>query len=69
MIELALRTRKVMSYDEALLYCQFLDYDGHKDWRLPTWVEYNEYSSLYGWYVNRSPGSFPYYSVTPVRDI
>lgn len=32
-----------MTRDEAELYCLTLDYDGHKDWRLPTFNEYINY--------------------------
>lgn len=28
-----------MSYDAALMYCFFLEYNGHNDWRLPTFDE------------------------------
>ena len=33
--------------DEAVLYCQFLEYDGHNDWRLPTMREWSlSYNSI-----------------------
>jgi hypothetical protein len=43
-------------YDDAALYCKFLDYGGYRDWRLPTALEvislsYLSYSRLpYGFY-------------------
>ena len=45
-----------LSYNDALLYCQFLDYGGYKSWRLPTVDElvsasYLSYAELtYGFY-------------------
>ena len=36
-----------MTYDEAVMYCFFLDYNGHKDWRMPTRTEYADYLSPY----------------------
>lgn len=40
MIELAPRSKNEMTYAEAVMYCVFLDYNGHTDWRLPTRAEY-----------------------------
>lgn len=40
MIEFAPTSKNKMTYDEALLYCQFLDYNGYNDWRMPSVVEY-----------------------------
>lgn len=55
-----------VTYEEAVLYCQFLDYNGHKDWRLPTRSEHNE--DLTGWYY--PPQSVVYrMHVVPVRDV
>lgn len=36
MIELAPTSDKPMTYDEALMYCMFLEHSGKKGWRLPT---------------------------------
>jgi len=72
MIELGYESNRMMSYDEALLYCMTLSYNGYYDWRLPfareaifesaVWVDEN--AVLY-------PKSHPYakYSAIPVRDI
>jgi hypothetical protein len=50
MIEMAKSSSSVsMSYNDALLYCQFLDHGGHKDWRMPTEAEHEEHH-LYGWW-------------------
>ena len=40
MIELAQVTQHSMIYSEAWLYCITLDYDAHKDWRMPSISEY-----------------------------
>jgi len=45
-----------MTYEEAVLYCQFCRYNGYSDWRLPTRDEY--LNNLYknglsnGWYFD-----------------
>lgn len=42
MIERAPMSEKRMTYDDAVLYCQFLEYNDHRDWRMPTrseWVK------------------------------
>ena len=43
MIEFAPTTANMITYDEAVLYCFFCNYNGHTDWRLPTEYEYSEY--------------------------
>lgn len=72
-IEAAPRSNKVMTYDEAAMYCLFYEYKGKKGWRLPTW---DEYQMLFGdvpptWIVKgggweHSPNRQFY--VIPVRD-
>jgi hypothetical protein len=59
---------KVMSYEEAILYCQFLEYNGHRDWRMPTSSEYLDTTGLSGWFVDRK-GGFNTRNVTPVRTV
>jgi len=54
-----------LTYNEAWLYCITLDYDGHKDWRMPTSIEYNDLPHR-GWYVERYGNDI--WAVTPVRD-
>jgi hypothetical protein len=39
-ISVAPKTDNKMSYEEALLYCQFCNHNGYTDWRLPTLDEY-----------------------------
>lgn len=60
-----------MSYDDAVVYCFFLSYNGHTGWRIPTKHEYNYYSKLGGtwsWYVDRPTSIGPIIrSVIPVR--
>ena len=83
MIELAPQSEKIMTYEEALLYCSFLDHDGNRDWRIPTFEEWIEHrfdvspkDKLYRWYVGRDQGAptlndlLPHkWFVAPVRDI
>jgi hypothetical protein len=40
MIEVAPSSDVWMTYNEAVIYCQFLEHNGHTDWRLPTYDEY-----------------------------
>lgn len=70
MIEKAPVSKQLRTYSEALLYCQFLSYNDHIDWRLPTADEYRQFD-LWGWYyddplanTDRGP-----YQVIAVRDI
>jgi hypothetical protein len=74
MIELAPSSESRMSYDEALLYCQFCNHNGYTDWRLPTAYEYfrgpASHAIELSWYVDIDE---PYIDVglpvVPVRDI
>jgi hypothetical protein len=66
MIEFAPRSEKYMTYDEAILYCSFCDYNGHRDWRMTTFDEYYEFD-ISGWYLN-DPASGQY-TVVPVREV
>ena len=66
MIELA-PPSKVMTYSEAILYCQFLEYNGYRDWRLPTRDEFGGNTNIWGWFIDRNTGQL--WRVTPVRDI
>lgn len=65
-IEKAPGSMVFMSYEEAVLYCRFLEYNDHKDWRLPTEEEYAHHN-LYGWYLNDPASGM--WSVLAVRDI
>jgi hypothetical protein len=69
MIEFAPRTIFEMTFDEAILYCRFLEYNGHKDWRIPTADEYYTYARILGWYCGRELHDDYAWQVTPVRDI
>lgn len=68
MIETAPASRD-MSYDEAIIYCFLCNYNGHKDWRLPTFEEYEMYSAFNEhWYIDDVDRYFKsVYSVIPVR--
>lgn len=57
-----------MSFNEALLYCQFLEYRGYKDWRLPTFNECVELGSI-GWSTNDREDNKSKHTVVPVRDV
>lgn len=35
MIEFAPQSPTTLTYNQSLLYCQFLEYGGHNDWRMP----------------------------------
>lgn len=60
---------KSMTYEEAILYCQFLEYNGHKDWRMPTKAEEYNVSNRSGWYLGDVFSQFNFtYPVAPVRD-
>jgi hypothetical protein len=45
MIEVAPTPPKKMTYDEAVLYCQFLTHRGFTNWRLPTYEEWYDHST------------------------
>lgn len=48
----------ITNYHAAVLYCKFLDVDGYKDWRLPTYEEYMECIAMnnsYTWYHIEEP--------------
>lgn len=40
-LELApIESTRLLSYNEALIYCQFLNINDKRDWRLPSWDEF-----------------------------
>jgi hypothetical protein len=53
MIEYAPKIEKDMSHDQAWLHCLTLDYNGHKDWRLPTYREYETSKITMSWFEDR----------------
>ena len=81
MIERAPFVDHYLTHDEAELYCLTLDYNGHKDWRLPTfneymhhldphaiWIDmdsYNQSSPIIATMINSHPAI--YYYLLPVR--
>lgn len=68
MIEIGERTKFLMTYDEARMYCFSLNIDGKIGWRLPTTNEYMQHSKITeSWHLSRKMGLKWY--VTPVRDI
>ena len=69
MIELASLTENKMTYDEAILYCQFCNHNGHRDWRLPTRDEYGNNDKIWGWFAGRSSAWTVSQKVCPVRDV
>lgn len=73
MIELAPPTQDTMTRDQAELYCITLTYNGHYDWRLPTYREYTSMPPYAIWILDgvppwRNPTVVLYY-VIPVRTI
>ena len=65
-IEVAPAAEKEMTYSEAILYCQFLEYNGYRDWRMLTKDEYEKHGSVFDWYYNDT-GEFSRLRVAPVR--
>ena len=43
MIEFAPDTPLQLTYDEAWLYCATLTHNNYYDWRIPTWLEAQDY--------------------------
>ena len=72
MIEVA-PPSNAMSYDDALLYCQFLEYDGHRDWRIPTVDEWSKTDdiALMSWWIRDADTieDGVWLTVVPVRDV
>ena len=73
MIDIAPSSSNTMTYEEALLYCQFLEYDGHRDWRMPTeeeWINLDHIELMSWWFddINIKNDDI-FLSVVPVRDI
>jgi hypothetical protein len=60
-----------MMYTDAVLYCQFLEHDGHRDWRMPTAAEYylNCGDVLGCWFVDRSDALDRNRFVIPMRTV
>lgn len=69
MIVYAPRSKNEITYEDAILYCTFCDWDGYSNWRLPTWAEYikGSHIGLNAWY-DGSVSQLLWYAV-PVRDI
>jgi|688.fasta_scaffold00172_94 hypothetical protein len=60
----------MLTYEEAVIYCTFLDYNGYRDWRMPTKEEYSNPYVTHGWYVKKNQFKpIDKFLVTPVRDI
>lgn len=72
MLEAAPMSDQEMTYEEAILYCQFLKYNEHSDWRLPTKDEYFTEDEIVtgcwntGWYNDVMTGRR---TVCPVREV
>lgn len=77
MLEFAAYTNKQMTYAEAILYCQFLEHNGHTDWRMPVFddlsdvtTHLNTGSKYYGWIEDDDLiNDDVQLSILPVRDI
>lgn len=82
-IQAAPKSVNRMTYDESILYCQFCDYDGYTNWRLPTMDEALELIDSPMWYqgsindlVHLEKSNFVYLEKSghlnftrPVRDV
>ena len=73
MFEVAPKSKRTMTYDEAVLYCLFCNHNGHSDWRLPTQEEFSHANILdsmvwcdgdYWQFIK-----FTSWYVVPVRDV
>jgi hypothetical protein len=51
-IQFAYKSKNLLTYDEALIYCQFFEHNGFRDWRMPTKQECLR-KNLTGWYLGR----------------
>jgi hypothetical protein len=76
MIEFATCSPCRLTYTEALIYCQFLEYNGHTNWRLPTYDDLDVWAHTYneeyhGWVNNDTLKriSVLHFFVLPVRDV
>lgn len=72
MIEIAPVSENEVTYSEAVMYCQFLEYNGHRDWRMPTHDEFMATIALGGSWYNTFNDSYPNTHkqiVIPVRDV
>jgi hypothetical protein len=67
MIEWALQSTYEMTYEEAVLYCTFCNFNGYRDWRMPTYQECLSLKYMPGWFIGSTSESR--WIVTPVRDI
>lgn len=72
-VEIAPETENLMTYDDAILYCQFCTYGGYTDWRLPSLDEWYTSNVFFGcWYSGRADQD-DYFGIAlkviPVRDI
>ena len=67
-----------LTYDEAVMYCFFLEHNGYRDWRMPTMYEFLFTLSLpdsydiWVWYIGRdsivsSPSTR--HTLIPVRTV
>lgn len=69
MIVLAPRSDYELTYEEALLYCKFLEYDDYKNWRMPTYQEWLDLDEMHGWFYGRLTLLALSLYVIPVRTI
>lgn len=72
MIEIASEIKDRVSYNEAWLYCLTLEYDGHKDWRLPSYSEYEDHDLNNQYWYNDDVLQYDpdeYWTTIPVRDL
>ena len=68
-IEIEEVSDKNFTYNEAVVYCFFLEIHGKKGWRLPTKQEYNSSNNIWGWYQDdERQHLLTLYRITPVRD-
>jgi hypothetical protein len=65
--------KRWLSYDDAVLYCQFCNHDGYTDWRMPTHSEWlNEMGATNCWHQERTISGIYHpvqWFVIPVRTV
>lgn len=70
MIEYGPMIESGMDYDTAWLFCLTFSHNNHKDWRMPTSLEYHKSSATFSWYDSRTINDYEIWLwyCMPVRD-
>lgn len=70
MLIAAPESERMMTYEDALLYCAFCNHGGYRDWRMPTYSEWLALGLYGGWWLDRVGGVYAPRGrlVVPVRN-